>query len=105
MPRKQFIFKALLIAGVVPVSGHAQDKRIVQEPKFPPVCSTLLAPLASSPAGPVLADDRATQDRESSGETQLIDAATQHCTYGHAVELALGTDTQHNAFLVNPLTF
>src|ERR1700742_2748270 len=104
MPRKQFIFKALLIAGVVPVSGHAQDKRIVQEPKFPPVCSTLRAPLASSPAGPVLADDVATQDKESSGETQQINAAIQQCPYGYAVELALGADTQQTAFLVNPLT-
>jgi polygalacturonase len=84
---------------------QAQDTRHVSEPKFPPVCRTISAPLESTPAGPSIGPTFAEQDSESLAETQVIQAAIKQCWAGHAVELALGSDLQHNAFLINPLSF
>jgi polygalacturonase len=95
----------LLFGLAICVAAKAQDTRSVREPRFPPVCSALRAPLESTPAGPSLASEVTVQDAESSAETRAINDAIQQCRSGYAVELALGSDLQHNAFLINPLTF
>jgi hypothetical protein len=105
MLRIQRLSAALLFLLSVPFTLRAQDMREVHEPKFPPVCATLHAPLESSSSGPAIADSAAVQNAESARETHEITAAINNCADGHAVELALGYDLEHNAFLINPLTF
>jgi polygalacturonase len=105
MPCIRSVFVKLLFLLSVSITLFAQDTRKVSEPMFPPVCSILRAPLGSSSDGPLLADNVIVQDEESSDETQMIIGAIDRCPKGYAVEFALGSDMQHNAFLINPLTF
>jgi hypothetical protein len=105
MLRVQTLFVALVFLSSACLTLSAQDTRSVREPTFPPVCATLSAPLESSPAGPSIANDATIQNKESADETQQINTAIGRCLPGQAVELALGSDDGHNAFLVNPLTF
>jgi polygalacturonase len=105
MLRVQTLFVALVFLPSACLTLSAQDTRSGQEPTFPPVCATLSAPLESSPAGPSIANDATIQNKESADETQQINTAIGQCLPGQAVELALGSDDGHNAFLVNPLTF
>ncbi|MEI9978557.1 MAG: Ig-like domain repeat protein [Edaphobacter sp.] len=75
------------------------------EPVFPVTCAVLQAPLQSTMAnGPSLENSLAVQDAESLHETMSLDAALTGCHAGQAVELTLGTDSSHNAFLLNPIT-
>jgi polygalacturonase len=105
MLRVQTLLVALVFLPSACLTLSAQDTRSVQEPTFPPVCATLIAPLESSPAGPSIANSATIQNKESADETQQINTAIGQCSPGQAVELALGSDEERNAFLVNPLTF
>ena len=83
---------------------HAQDKRRVSEPTFPPVCAVVHAPLESTPDGPVVGATAAEQDIVSSEGSSAIASFFSECS-GKAIELALGSEIQHNAFLINPISF
>ena len=76
-------------------AARAQDPRNVQEPVFPPVCSTLTAQLSSGTAVGTLSS-------ETQLDTSRIQSALNACTPGEAVELALGSG--QDAFLVGPIT-
>jgi polygalacturonase len=73
----------------------AQDPRNVQEPVFPPVCSTLTAEISSEVAPGTLSS-------ETQLDTGRIQSALNACAPGEAVELALGSG--QDAFLVGPIT-
>lgn len=83
---------------------QAQDTRRVSEPKLPPVCAVIHAPLESTPTGPVVGDTVAQQDAISDEETNTITSVFGKCS-SRAIELALGSDVQHDAFLIDPITF
>jgi len=76
-------------------AARAQDPRNVQEPVFPPVCSTLTAELSSGVAV-------GTVSSETQLDTGRIQSVLNACAPGEAVELALGSD--QDAFLVGPIT-
>jgi hypothetical protein len=94
----------LAILFALPISAvlHAQDARNVAEPTFPAVCSVYRAPLTADTTGPVI--DPANEDMESANESAVISMMLHKCPARHAVELALGPDPAHSAFLINPLT-
>lgn len=82
----------------------AQDKRTVTEPKFPPTCAVYAAALQSTPLdGPVIGNTVEEQNAESSAETAILQDKLKTCKRGGAVELTLGGDSSHNAFLINPI--
>ena len=96
---------ALVTAGTA--SLRAQDLRNVQEPVFPATCAVVHAPLRSTGDGPWIAPEVATQDAESAAETKAIKDGLQQCAEGpsgQALELALGRDSDYNAFLLDPVT-
>lgn len=79
---------------VMPFAAFAQDRRIVIEPKAPPVCTVLRARLA-------LHDGRLSGDDESKLDTDRIQQAINACREGSAVELA--PDGMMSAFLIGPV--
>jgi polygalacturonase len=85
----------LLVAAILASSTlHAQDTRIVTEPKLPPVCTTLKAQLSSTANGIAEAD-------EQKLDSPRIQDALDHCAKGQAVALrASGT---LNTFLAGPI--
>jgi polygalacturonase len=101
--RNQLLFLAFVLLGVAP-SLRAQDTRNVSEPVFPPTCAVLHAPLRSNANGPVIGPGVDEQDAESEAELGRLTTAMGKCTSGYAVELALGRDQSHNAFLFDPIT-
>ena len=89
--------------------AHAQDTRVVTEPKLPPVCKRLTAKLAaiSDTNGGHLRDED-----EAKLDTERIQEAIDGCGAGRAVELAeyfptcglsAACTTVSNAFLSGPL--
>ncbi len=90
-----FLFALLWIGAHQPAG--AQDTRTVTEPVFPPVCTTLTAQLQQTgntlPSGD-----------ETSFDTARIQDALNACTSGDAVELALGSASGDNAYLIQPIT-
>jgi len=91
----------LLVAGV----ARAQDTRVVNEPKIPPVCVKLEAHLLGYPDGHLMTGDG--KDAEDKLDTERIQTAIDNCGAGKAVEL-----TDHigplaglpgNAYLTGPL--
>src|ERR1700722_1038591 len=94
-----FVLFIGLLSGAA-TSLRAQDKRKVSEPRFPPTCVVFSAPLQSTPAGPVTSDE----DTESANETKTLIEDLSGCQAGQAVELALGSDSSFNAFIINPVT-
>src|SRR5215471_11916844 len=73
---------------------HAQDTRVVTEPKVPRVCVSLNA-------HPTAASGKLSDDAEQQLDTARIQEAIDHCVAGRAVELR--GDRTHNAFLSGPL--
>ncbi|HXE09017.1 MAG TPA: Ig-like domain repeat protein [Acidobacteriaceae bacterium] len=76
-------------------AARGQDPRNVQEPVFPPVCTTLTAQLTSGTAPGTLSS-------ETQLDTSRIQAAMDSCPSGQAVELAPAPG--YDAFLVGPMT-
>ncbi len=72
----------------------AQDTRLVVEPFFPPLCSTVDAQLQSNGGSLAAAD-------EQKLDTARIQRAIDRCGKGRAVELHV--DEEKNAFLTGPL--
>lgn len=71
-------------------AGVTGDPRIVTEPSYPPVCSTLTAlQVVSSPV-------------ETSPDTARVQAALNACTPGQAVEFS--SNGANNAFIIAPIT-
>jgi len=107
MPRFRNVLVTLVVLLCVlslSLSLRAQDTRSVSEPTFPRVCAVLHASLQSTPEGPSVGPTIEEQNAESSAETQLINDAIGDCQSG-AIELALGSSLQQNAFLLNPVIF
>lgn len=73
---------------------HAQDTRIVNEPVFPPICTSLDAHLSGS-SGTIAPED------ESKLDTERIQRAINNCGKDHAVTLR--AHGPQNAFLSGPL--
>lgn len=73
---------------------HAQDRRNVVEPHYPPVCTQLKAHL-DAPNGKLAPAEEHMQD------TARIQQAIDACTPGHAVELS--SDGQDHVFLTGPI--
>jgi polygalacturonase len=88
--------RTLLLAAAIAftLAAPAQDTRHVVEPRIPPACTVLHATRTAQGDAPTLPD-------ESSLDTAAIQHALDHCTPGHAVELA--PTAAHNAFLTGPL--
>jgi polygalacturonase len=78
----------------MPFAAFAQDRRIVIDPKAPPVCTMLRARL-------VLHDGRLNGDDESKLDTDRIQQAINACREGSAVDLA--ADGKMSAFLIGPV--
>jgi polygalacturonase len=93
---------AVLLGLPIAAVLHAQDARNLAEPTFPAVCNVYRAPLTADATGPVI--DPANEDTESARESTAISRMLQQCPARHAVELALGPDPAHSAFLINPLS-
>lgn len=93
---------ALLLGGTA--TAQAQDSRPPAEPRLPPTCLVLSAPLRSDSAAPVAGGTPASEDAESSFETAQLNQALARCPQGQAVELTLGPTPADNAFLLNPVT-
>lgn len=83
----------LLVGGFV--SGFAQDRRTVSEPKIPLVCQTLKASLLAL-EGEIDAKDEAKLD------TERIQKALNACGRGKALRLVV--EGEKNAFLSGPLS-
>jgi polygalacturonase len=77
----------------------AQDTRKVVEPTIPPACVTLKAVFTNAVATSGEIESRASKSGEE--DTRRIQQALDHCTKGHAVELA--PDAANTAFLSGPL--
>ena len=73
---------------------HAQDKRTVAEPKYPPVCASLSANFTAAGETLAAAD-------ESKLDTRRIQQALDKCAAGQAVELK--PQGAYNAFLSGPI--
>jgi polygalacturonase len=95
------VFGAAMIAS----AAVAQDTRVVNEPKIPPVCTQLEARLLGGKDGRLMTGDG--KDAEDKLDTQRIQKALDECGAGKAVEL-----TSHvgplagaagNAYLTGPL--
>jgi polygalacturonase len=84
---------SLLLASALSASLVAQDRRTVLEPHIPPICTKLEAKL-SAPHGLLTDTDEHRLDSER------IQAAIDHCSSGHAVELHGSGD--RNVFLAAP---
>jgi hypothetical protein len=101
-----FRFRFLPIAIVVLCNAsklRAQDARTIAEPTFPTVCAVYRAPLTSDATGPFFADP-SQEDNESLNEAATLQSRLQTCPRGQAVELTLGEDSQHSAFLITPIS-
>ena len=75
-------------------AARGQDPRNVQEPVFPPVCTTLAAQLTSGAAPGSVSS-------ETELDTSRIQSAMDSCAAGQAVELSAAPG--FDAFLVGPL--
>lgn len=93
---------ALLLGGAA--AARAQDSRPAVEPRFPPTCLVLSAPLRTDTAGPSAGGTPASEDAEAAFETAQLAQALARCPQGQAVELTLGATPADNAFLLNPVT-
>lgn len=93
---------ALLLGGAA--AARAQDSRPAVEPRFPPTCLVLSAPLRTDAAGPLAGGTPASEDAEAAFETAQLAQALARCPQGQAVELTLGATPADNAFLLNPVT-
>jgi hypothetical protein len=98
-------FIVLLFTASLAASMQAQDTRKVLEPGFPPTCIVIAAPLESTSEGPAVSESIAEQDALSYAATTAIMNAISRCSRGAAIELSLGADALHNAFLIDPLSF
>jgi polygalacturonase len=101
-PRRVLIFVASLFCSCT-VLLPAQDTRPLTEPTFPSTCVVLNAPLQSTASGPTVAETADAQNTESAAESEALTEALEHCGPNQAVELTLGSDSSHNAFLINPV--
>jgi len=100
------VLLTLLVAQLLGSSVYlsAQDTRTVTEPKLPLTCAVYAAPLSSTPLdGPVIGQTAQEQNAESKAETATLKSKLNECRSGQAVELTLGADDSHNAFLINPV--
>jgi hypothetical protein len=97
------LFVVLGLMSGTPVSLLAQDTRHVTEPVVPTTCAVFHAPLQSTPDGPKVGPNAIEQDAESAAETATLQADLGRCA-GQSVELALGSKSSYNAFLINPIT-
>jgi sugar lactone lactonase YvrE len=77
------------------LTNLAGDTRVVTEPQFPPVCTTLQANKVSV-AGTLLASD------ETNYDTSAIQTAINNCPAGQGVRLQ--TNGTNSAFLIGPIT-
>ena len=68
-----------LVCLPVAIAIQAQDMRHVFEPKMPPVCAVIPAPLTSTPAGPQVGSTVAQQDFVSASATSDIQTAINNC--------------------------
>ncbi|HKV92682.1 MAG TPA: pectinesterase family protein [Candidatus Angelobacter sp.] len=95
-PRHNKIRMQVLVALWIGLSGllHAQDTRVVTEPKVPRTCVSLAARLTAD-------NGRLPEAAEQQPDTERIQEAIDHCVAGRAVELR--GDGEHNAFLSGPL--
>ncbi len=85
-----FLFAVLVVSRLA-----AQDARIVVEPFFPPLCTTVDAQLHSNGHALAAADERKL-------DTARIQKAIDKCGKGRAVRLHI--NEQNDAFLTGPLT-
>lgn len=83
-----------LVLGVGGFLCSAQDRRVVVEPRIPPVCVTLQAALA-------LRDGKLDAEDETRLDTERLQRALRGCVQGKAVELKI--DGTKDAFLTGPL--
>jgi polygalacturonase len=77
------VFGAALFAS----AAVAQDTRVVNEPKIPPVCTKLEARLRSFPIVPLMTPDL--KNAEDHLDTERIQKAIDGCSPGMAVELSV----------------
>jgi hypothetical protein len=102
MLRLSIVVPAAVLVFSVAATLQGQDTRKLTEPSFPAVCSVYRAPLTADVAGPLI--DPTREDSESSLEAAQLTRQLQSCPAGQAVELALGADSAHNAFLFVPIS-
>src|SRR4051812_27487401 len=90
------LLRVLCALGVFCASRNAtaHDRRIVEEPRIPPVCQTLDARGGTT-------DGRITPQDEGAPDTDRIQAAIDKCEAGRAVVLQAGA--AHAVFLAGPL--
>jgi len=85
----------VVLGSLAGAASYAQDTRVVTEPVFPPICTSLTAQLAAGRAGLPPAF-------ESLFDTSRIQSALNACPAGKAVDLQ--SSGSSNGFLIAPIT-